>query len=497
MAPESTIQKSCKLLNSNADMKANKIPWLLSRFELIRKLENLLRSAVGLDEKDCAASTQDVESNNDPLNDHEHYNDHISVAHTLFKVRSSASGRDLESEFGSLIWYCIVAIEALYQVSDGVRRNHMGGDWYSVMRITKDNLHLRYRRHYVIMTKMAAGRVVRRSPGRDHGFGNYGDNAYLTTVCIQLVIKGPLRASTRPLQTRALEGAEGGSSRRRRMDEGIGFILYGEYAITLYTNGKLRTKRLMTVNACMRKRRVRHNATRLMLYVHAKSAIICDASGFSMLSIEHLICPAICALTIYSSFYIYKALHVLKCVTNRVLVTRGFTVSKRLYYLNMKSCVKCTCSCLKRPSISYRLIVMGDMIRKGCPLSLMHGPCSPCGKRSRLQRRLQQRVLGSWRRLPHRCLHAAAEGSATIGYRRLELAFATVLLALARGLTYRSVGCYEGCHTAKNVETERLALVEAVIYVADVKATTELAGSCRGCHIGCRLLQRLPYCYEG
>ncbi|GJR83129.1 retrovirus-related pol polyprotein from transposon TNT 1-94 [Tanacetum coccineum] len=120
--------------------------------------------------------------------------------------------------------------------------------------------------------------------------------------------------------------------------------------------------------------------------------------------------------------------------------------------------------------------IMGDRsltpyIRKGCPLSLMHGPCSPCSKRSRLQRRLlaaaeaATEVVGCCEgchigykllcRLPHR-LQAVGKAS-------------TELAGFCRGC---HIGCCEDCHTAKKVETE-------------------LDGSCGGCHISCRLLQRL------
>ncbi|GKD27640.1 hypothetical protein Tco_1233854 [Tanacetum coccineum] len=77
----------------------------------------------------------------------------------------------------------------------------------------------------------------------------------------------------------------------------------------------------------------------------------------------------------------------------------------------------------------------------------MYGPCSPCGKCSRLQQRL----------------HAATKATT----KRLRTA-----VKAAKKVT----GCCEGCNTAKK---------------AAVKAATKVVGYFESCHIGCRLLRRL------
>ncbi|GKE51789.1 hypothetical protein Tco_1486945, partial [Tanacetum coccineum] len=58
--------------------------------------------------------------------------------------------------------------------------------------------------------------------------------------------------------------------------------------------------------------------------------------------------------------------------------------------------------------------------------------------------------------------------------------------------TIEVAGYCQGCHIGCRLLQRLHAIVKAAIEAA-VKATTGIVGCYEGCHIGCRLLRRLPH----
>ncbi|GJU48108.1 hypothetical protein Tco_1217663 [Tanacetum coccineum] len=122
----------------------------------------------------------------------------------------------------------------------------------------------------------------------------------------------------------------------------------------------------------------------------------------------------------------------------------------------------------------------------------MYGPCSPwvnipCGKHSlpRLQRRLQAATKVATEVASY--YEGNCEGG-NRGYwllRRLPQRLQTVVEAATK-----VVGCCEGGNTVKKATMLLIRLLPHRVQAA-VKAATKVASYYQGCHIGCRLLQRL------